>query len=65
MPNVAYLRYNTDMSEAHSLASKNRWKNIPQKERSERMRNIAKLKWSSMSVEDRKNHSRKMLAGKK
>ena len=52
------------MSKIHSLAAKKRISDSPE-ERSQRMREVALMKWSKISKKKRKEHSAKMLSAKK
>lgn len=52
-------------TEKHSIASKNRWANVPAEERSRRMSELAKRKHAKLSPEQRKAESRRLLKAKK
>lgn len=59
------MLYNIGMSEAHSKASKARWKDIPATERSRIMSGLAKRKNKLMGVEGRRAHALKMVKARK
>lgn len=52
------------MSKKHSIASKARWKDISPEIRSEKMRKIALIKQSKLTVEDKKKIGKMLLSAR-
>ena len=52
-------------TERHSIASKNRWKDISPEERSKLGKRRALIRWSKVSVSDRRKHAMRMVAARK
>lgn len=53
------------MSEKNSLAKAKYWSTISPEKRSEMSRYAATMKWSKVSVEDKRKHALLMVSGKK
>lgn len=62
LPLVGYI---IGMSIKHSLASKNRWKGISQKKKSEIMKIPAKQRWAKVSKKKRREWALLMVAKRK
>jgi hypothetical protein len=53
------------MSKKHSIASKQRWANVPAEERSRRMRALAQKRMQALTPEERAKIARKLVRARK
>lgn len=53
------------MSEAHTKARKSYWSNLPQEEKSKRMREIARKRQKGMTFKQKRDHALKMVQARR